>query len=56
MKDSEYQCNMCGGVYEKGWTEEEAKAEAKENGFPLEESSLVCDPCYRKIMGMEPAK
>jgi len=27
MKDSEYQCAECGGVFEKGWTDEEVQAE-----------------------------
>ena len=30
MKDNEYQCAVCGGIFEKGWSEEEARAEEAE--------------------------
>jgi hypothetical protein len=53
MKDSEYECNMCRGIFEKGWTDEEAKAEAEKNEFPLDECSLVCENCYNIIMGKD---
>lgn len=54
MKTNEYQCDDCGGIFKKGWTDEEAKAEMKNNGFdafPLSEMVKVCDDCYNKIMG-----
>ena len=50
MNANEYKCSTCGGVFEKGWTEEEAKQEAKENGFIISESCLICDDCYNDIM------
>ncbi len=45
MKSNEYQCEGCGGVFEKGWSDEEAKAEMKENGFdifPVDDMVCVC--------------
>ena len=58
MKDNEYKCDMCGGVFEKGWPDEEAKAEAEQNfGKPVEqwneEAAIICDDCYQKV---EPTK
>jgi len=53
MKKNEYQCAECGGIFEKGWTDEEAKAEMTTNGFnvcPEETMCIVCDDCYNKIM------
>jgi DNA-directed RNA polymerase subunit RPC12/RpoP len=52
---NEYQCAKCGNVYNKGWTDEEAKAEACEV-FPgldsdnHEESAILCDDCYNEMM------
>jgi cellulose biosynthesis protein BcsQ len=41
----------CGGVFEKGWTDEEAMAEQKEDlpGVPLSERELVCDDCHKQF-------
>jgi hypothetical protein len=54
MKHNEYQCGICRGVFEKGWSDEEAAAEAAGN-FPgmdiQQESGLVCDDCYNKHIG-----
>ncbi len=52
MKDNEYKCAMCGGVFEKGWTDEEANAEMK--GFfgqsmQASECAVICDDCFQKI-------
>ena len=54
-------CAKCGGEFEKGVSDEEARAEAKHN-FPaidfdiVDESDpampvLICDDCYKAIMG-----
>jgi Fe2+ or Zn2+ uptake regulation protein len=47
-----FKCALCGGVFEKGWGDEEAEAEQKENfpGVPISECSLICDDCYEKKM------
>lgn len=56
MKDNEYECAMCGGVFEKGWTDEEAAKELSEVfiGYTPDDSELVCDDCYRKFMEHAP--
>lgn len=50
MKSNEYKCSTCGGIFEKGQTDEEAIEEATQNGFPIDEAELVCDDCYNDIM------
>lgn len=48
---NEYQCSMCNGVFEKGWSDEEAQAE-HDRDFPgqsMETSAVVCDDCYQKV-------
>lgn len=52
LKANEYQCDNCKGVFEKGWSDEEADAEAIANGFgPLDEDDnvLICDECFNKF-------
>ena len=49
MKENEYKCSMCGNIYTKGWTEEEARSEQKENGFENLECDIICDDCYNKL-------
>ncbi len=54
IKYNEFKCDRCGGVFEKGWSDEEALLEA-ENNFvkPVKEWKddivVVCDDCYEKI-------
>lgn len=47
--DNTYTCEACGGIFPKGWSDEEANAEALET-FGIEaddpEAALVCDDCY----------
>ena len=54
MKKNEYKCGACGGVFEKGWSDEEAQAEA-DAAFSQEslgsDPAIVCDDCYKTIMG-----
>ena len=47
-----YTCEVCGGTFEKGWSDEEAWAEAKSLYPPedLKEVGLTCDDCFRKVM------
>lgn len=53
MKKTEsdtYQCDMCEGVFEKGWSDEEAKQEYDETHTePFEESAIICDNCFNKM-------
>jgi epoxyqueuosine reductase QueG len=39
---------MCGGIFEKGLTDEEAIAEAESKGLNVSDCDLVCDDCYKK--------
>lgn len=49
---SEFRCQRCGEVYAKGWTDDEAAAEFREQfpGFGTEECALVCSECYGDFM------
>lgn len=51
MKSNEYQCVYCHGIFEKGWSDEEAKAELDETfpGITVEECGLVCDDCWKEM-------
>jgi DNA-directed RNA polymerase subunit RPC12/RpoP len=55
IKDSEYQCAWCGGVFEfvrdETWNEEKANKEYKEL-FPSESMKnrdIVCDDCWQIV-------
>lgn len=52
LKANEFRCAICGGVFTKGWSEEEAIAEMKKDfpDFILEQCDVICDDCYREIM------
>lgn len=49
MSDT-FKCACCDGVFEKGWSDEEAKAELGETfeGFEPEDCDLVCDDCFKE--------
>ncbi len=53
MKENEYQCAICKGIFECGWTDEEAKAEADKN-FGAERNHendmVICDDCFKELM------
>lgn len=56
MKENEFKCAMCGGVFEKGWTDEEATAEAVSIfGEHREDDAIVCDDCWNEFMGIDHA-
>lgn len=47
-----YRCWKCKGVFDKGWTDEQAKAEALQLWgvyYTPRSEDLVCDPCFRKM-------
>jgi hypothetical protein len=60
MNANEYKCQACGGVFEKGWSDEEAAAELGETfpDFAPIDCGLVCDDCWQKhfapAQGMAP--
>lgn len=53
LASNEYRCASCAGVFEKGWTNEEAEAERAMNGWESmadDDMALVCEDCYQKLM------
>ena len=42
----EYVCDRCHGVFEKGWSDEEADAEFHQIFGNLRKDQLLCDDCY----------
>lgn len=58
LKPNEYKCAECGNVYEFGWSDEEARAEAAKNfgESVAEHGAIVCDDCYNKIMEVHNTK
>lgn len=51
LMTEQFTCAMCGGTFDKAWTDEEATAEAAENFTPeeLKDQAVVCDPCFKKM-------
>lgn len=49
-----YTCARCDGEFTSDWSDEEAKAEHEDNfGYqPGAEACVVCDDCYRLVMGL----
>lgn len=43
-----FRCAVCGNVYEKAWSDEEAMKESRElwGEIPEEEREVVCDDCF----------
>ncbi len=50
LKENEYQCASCGGVFEKGWSDEEAENEVAEiwGEIPQEERVVICNTCFNR--------
>jgi hypothetical protein len=48
LKNDEYQCAICGEIYVKGLSDEEAMAEKMQliPDIPLDECALICDDCF----------
>lgn len=51
-----FQCWTCREFFEKGWTEEEARAEAASKGLDVERDgcAAVCTECYQKTPWRNP--
>jgi hypothetical protein len=50
-----FRCAMCGDLFRKTWTDNEARMEAIAKGIQPVNGCLVCDDCYRKTpWGGEP--
>jgi hypothetical protein len=52
-----FTCDKCHGTFPKGWTEEEARAEAKANFGAAANGpcGVLCDDCHREFMAWEGA-
>jgi len=53
MNDNTFTCDACRGVFEKEWTDEEAREEEADlfGAMAGPESGIVCEDCWQKIMG-----
>lgn len=52
MKNDEYKCDMCGGVF-KYMTKEEDVVKEFNTNFPgenVEDSGIICDDCYKLLI------
>ena len=58
MKENEYQCAHCGGIFEPepDWTEDKRWAEHESNfpGESHETVEVVCEDCYQAMIRVEP--
>lgn len=56
MKSNEYKCALCKEVFNKGWSDEEAQAEALEvfGEIPQDQQEVVCDDCYKMMITAVP--
>lgn len=51
-KGDTYTCAECGGTFTTDWSDEEALDELEDNfSVPPEQCAVVCDDCYKLIMG-----
>jgi hypothetical protein len=50
-----FTCALCGGVFEKGWTDEEAAAERAANGWTGTDCDVTCDDCFKLLMARRAA-
>jgi len=51
LKEDEYQCAICKGIFKRGWSKEEAQEEYKTNfpDFQHDQDPIeVCDDCYKE--------
>ncbi len=56
MGPNEYRCACCGEVYEKGRSDEEAMEECEEIFGDTNDVAIVCDDCWRVMMGLPSAE
>lgn len=53
MKNNQYKCAMCKGIFDKGWSDEEVMQEASwffgEELVNNSAMDVVCDDCFQKI-------
>jgi len=59
LKDNEFKCSLCGGIFEKDWTDEESWEEAeeiwgKERVKHKGDFDVICDGCFKRMMSFWP--
>ena len=55
MKPMQFKCAACGGIFTKGWTDDEASDELHTK-FPdevLSDAAVVCDDCFQVMAASE---
>lgn len=53
MKDNEFKCAVCGGVFAKVLTDEEAEQQLRDefgDGWTPGDCDMVCDDCYQEMV------
>lgn len=61
MSGKTFKCAQCGGVFDKGRSDEEANAEALdlwgvENATEADGMAVVCDDCFKAFMSAATAE
>lgn len=54
---NQYRCAHCGGIFDKGWSDEEAWAEHTAkfgDTFKPEQTDVICDDCFKAMGGDQP--
>lgn len=56
LPDGLFLCMGCGVTFLKAWTDEESRVEAKATFTmeELEQTALICDPCWRAMRALDP--
>jgi hypothetical protein len=51
LNPNEYRCAMCGNVYAKEWTDEEAQSETQAYwpGVAQQDCAVMCDDCWQQV-------
>ncbi len=46
-----FKCALCGGIFEKGWTDDDAtREEIEQFSRASDDPAELCDDCYKKFM------
>ena len=47
-----FTCDHCANTYECDWTDEEAREEARQNGWDPDTvaTAIICNDCYNELM------
>ena len=50
MEENEYRCASCRNIYEKGWSDKEARKEMQEiwGEVPEQQRAVICDDCFNR--------